>query len=416
MDTLNLLMSSMPPGFWQSIIGWFLDWVGTYMWTIIVFTIALKIVMLPLDFYQKKITRNNTQKQAIMKPELDKINGKYKDKNELNQKTMELYKKYNYNVMGSCFGMLINMVLTMVIFFSLFGAMNAISQFKIKNEYMELKETYIVEYQNFLTNYPIENGILYEESEEYLTAYDEAYDEYVENPVEGFDSPEEYAEFVAKEPVRIYAQNLVVIKFENIKEEWLWVKNVFRPDTNASTFPNYEEFKKISSSLYEAKYTDGDPETPYYYEDINGNLYLNLEAAQVAGQADFEAVTGKLQLEYGSWNGYYILVLLAASTTMLSQLLMNLGTKAKNKKGEEVKAQQVNKVMLFVLPAIMIFFTISSSAAFSVYITVSGLLGAIFSYLMNILMNKLENKKDEKQEKLLTKTDYTAKNKRSVKK
>ena len=135
MDLGNLL-SSMPNGFWENLLGSFYSFIGNYGWTIIIFTIVLKLVLSPLEFWQKKSTRDNTKMQAILKPELDKIKQKYAGNEQMiNQKTMELYKKNNYNVMGTCGGMLVYLVITMVVLFGLLGAMSNISYYKVKEDY-----------------------------------------------------------------------------------------------------------------------------------------------------------------------------------------------------------------------------------------------------------------------------------------
>ena len=80
MDFINLLLADMPSGFWQNLIGYVVDFVTNYGLAIIIFSIVLKIILSPLDFMQRKTTRDNTEKQAKLKPQLDKLNAKYKDK------------------------------------------------------------------------------------------------------------------------------------------------------------------------------------------------------------------------------------------------------------------------------------------------------------------------------------------------
>ena len=68
-----MLCSTWPEGnFWASIIKLF-DFVGSYAWTIIVFTIVLKLVLSPLDFLQKFYTNKTTRQQAKLQPELQKL-------------------------------------------------------------------------------------------------------------------------------------------------------------------------------------------------------------------------------------------------------------------------------------------------------------------------------------------------------
>ena len=145
MDILNLMLAiAEPNGMRESIIKWIQSGVGNYAVTIILLTIGIKVLLLPLDFYQKYISKVNGKKQAKLQPEIDKINAKYAhNKDLLNQKTMELYKRENYNIVGTCFGLLINLVLTMVIFFTLFSGINKMQYYTIDKEYETLTNTYI---------------------------------------------------------------------------------------------------------------------------------------------------------------------------------------------------------------------------------------------------------------------------------
>ena len=109
--------------FWNWAINLFVSFIGNYGWAIIVFTVALKLILVPLDYFQRRATIKNTQMQSIVQPEIAKIEKKFAgNKQMINQKTMEIYKKNNYNVVGTCVVMLVNIVLTFVIFISLFSA------------------------------------------------------------------------------------------------------------------------------------------------------------------------------------------------------------------------------------------------------------------------------------------------------
>lgn len=90
--------------------------VGNYGIAIILFTIVIKVVLLPLTFKQLQSTKAMNEIQ----PELKKMQEKYKnDKNTLNEKTMSLYKEYNINPMAGCLPLLIQMP----ILFGLFAAL-----------------------------------------------------------------------------------------------------------------------------------------------------------------------------------------------------------------------------------------------------------------------------------------------------
>ncbi|MDD4211165.1 MAG: YidC/Oxa1 family membrane protein insertase [Clostridia bacterium] len=332
MDFINLLLADMPSGFWQNLIGYVVDFVTNYGLAIIIFSIVLKIILSPLDFMQRKTTRDNTEKQAKLKPQLDKLNAKYKDKKEiLNQKTMELYKKENYNIIGSCFGMLINLVLTLVIFITLFGAMRNISEFKLANQYTQLETTY-------------------------QTAYDADFD--INSDI-----------LLATQA----GQTAVLSEYENVKEGFLWINNIWMPDTSASVIPSYSSYLKLSNTP-----TESAPTEDRYNE-----------------------VMGVLQSENNGWNGLYILIILAGAVTYISQKVMQ-GKKKVGETKDPATPQMNTGLMLYLLPILMIVFTISYSAAFALYIVINSLMTMFIAMISNKI---LDNKEAKKQ--LDTKPNYS---------
>lgn len=80
--------------------------VGSYGIAIILFTIVIKLVLLPLTIQQLKSTKAMNEIQ----PKLKELQEKYKnDKEKLNVKTMELYKEYKVNPVGGCLPLLIQL-------------------------------------------------------------------------------------------------------------------------------------------------------------------------------------------------------------------------------------------------------------------------------------------------------------------
>ncbi len=78
--------------------------VGSYGWTIILFTIIIKLVLVPLNIKQQK----SMKKTQAIQPRLMKLQEKYaQDKDKLNQETMKLYQEAGVNPMGGCLPMLI---------------------------------------------------------------------------------------------------------------------------------------------------------------------------------------------------------------------------------------------------------------------------------------------------------------------
>lgn len=89
-----------------SLLGWIYDFVGNYGWALILFTLVVKIILLPLGLKQQK---SMTKMQKIQ-PKIAKLQEKYKnDQQLLSQETMKLYKEYGVSPMGGCLPMLIQL-------------------------------------------------------------------------------------------------------------------------------------------------------------------------------------------------------------------------------------------------------------------------------------------------------------------
>ena len=99
-----------------NILDWIRSWVGNWGWAMVVFTIMIRLVLTPLD-YKSRVSMRKTQK---LQPKLTALQKKYaNDKEKLNAKTAELYKKEHINPLSSCLPLL----LTWPILIAVFGAM-----------------------------------------------------------------------------------------------------------------------------------------------------------------------------------------------------------------------------------------------------------------------------------------------------
>ena len=98
------------------ILEWIQSWVGSYGWAMVVFTILIRLVLTPLDVKSRVSMRKTTKLQ----PQQQALQKKYaNDKEKLNQKMAELYKKEHINPLSSCLPLL----LTWPILIAVFGAM-----------------------------------------------------------------------------------------------------------------------------------------------------------------------------------------------------------------------------------------------------------------------------------------------------
>lgn len=99
-----------------NILAWIRSWVGSWGWAMVVFTIMVRLVLTPLDIKSRMSMRKTTKLQ----PQMQALQKKYaNDKEKLNQKTAELYKKEHVSPLSSCLPLL----LTWPILIAVFGAM-----------------------------------------------------------------------------------------------------------------------------------------------------------------------------------------------------------------------------------------------------------------------------------------------------
>lgn len=138
-----LVTLSQPKGVWESILNSFKGGLGTYILAVILIAVLVRLLFSVVDIINKKVSAKNTQVNAKMKPELDAIKAKYgNDPAMMQQKTNEIYKKYQFSMMSSCLPMLISLVLQFTVFLTLWNSLQAVSNYNIANQYQNMKNVY----------------------------------------------------------------------------------------------------------------------------------------------------------------------------------------------------------------------------------------------------------------------------------
>lgn len=104
--------------FFANIFGYLLNiinnFVGNYGLAIILFTVIIKLIMLPLSIKQQKTMKKSTKLQEEMKV----LQFKYKnDPEKLNREMMDLYKKENMSPFSGCLSAIVQFILLISIFY-----------------------------------------------------------------------------------------------------------------------------------------------------------------------------------------------------------------------------------------------------------------------------------------------------------
>ena len=322
MEMLNNFSLILGFNLWHSVISWFGSWITNYGWAIIVFTIALKLIMSPLDIYQRISSKKQQKFQTVMQPELQAIQQKYaNDRNKLNQETAKIYKKYNFNMGGMCFSMLLTLGLSMVVFFTLFSSLRSYGSNKLYDSYAQL---------------------------------DSAYTQTVDKKVEELTEEE-------KNTLTIAIEN----KYEELSKQnsWLWVKNVWKKDTNESQFVDFDNY---------------------------ANHYGLQGEARDEAKARYDYIVKTIDGEKQDANGYYILIILAVAISFLSQWLSQKLTMPKGQ-----KLNTMNKVMMAMIPITMAILAFTSNVVFTLYVIVNSIMTAIITSVLTLTTKKKLNGKDE---------------------
>ncbi|MDO4565537.1 MAG: YidC/Oxa1 family membrane protein insertase [Clostridia bacterium] len=165
---------------------------------------------------------------------------------------------------------------------------------------------------------------------------------------------------------------------------FLWIRNIWRPDNPLSAQPEMsgEQFYSTFSENIE-KY--------YYLEEDDGKLREVLEDWQFFDdEEEFiriydEKMAPVEAVNHGYTNGFGILAVIAAATTFLSSWIMQRGQK-NQQQAEGAKAP--NKFMMYLFPAMTLFFCWQYDATFSLYWIFSNMISLCINLTLNAWFKK----------------------------
>ena len=245
------------------------------------------------------------------------------------------------------------MILTLVIFITFYNGLRNISYFKAQEQYNILKETYI---SQIITDKNVDEVT----AEELVTKINE------------LQQTEEGQALIQQ------TNKSVIDKYDDIKDSWLWIKNIWRSDTQISVIASFDEYVRDAQIEFESD-----------------------EEKELAKQ-EYEIIMNPLKDSFSGGNGYYIMTILVVGVSFLSQWLMRISMKQKKNKNQPEQAMPgMGKAMMFILPVIMAIFSLTSNAAFSIYIFTSSLITTALTPLVMLIVRKLDEKEEKKrQEKI----------------
>ncbi len=433
MNNINPIFFNIPEagGFLVQLIAKLISITSSIAIGIVLFTLILKLITLPFDLYSKVSMRKNSLKMEAMRPELEKLQKQYaNDKVLYNQKMMALYKKNGYSMWGAC----LPTILTLVIFIVAINAFSDYSRlqnqqnfyqmslsynsviyegldadgeifvYDEENKTFEVKHDKIKEYLDNKTQpneikiekvdgtndtYQIysENGyIIYQcsfsenngaftfnENVKYLvntekvknhSAFESDFNAVKTALTEAENEKANDDNHIALEVIKNEARERSAEKFTEVNADFFWVKNIWMPDSSFE-HPIYSDVQKFTSS--------------FGYDQTKNRLL----------QEDYDELTYNLSEQKEQSNGYFILVVLTAAISWLSQVVIGKSQKAQMElQTVDGQGAQTQKMMKWMMPMMMGFFAFMYTAAFSIYIVLSSAFGMAITLLINLFVDK----------------------------
>lgn len=405
MAFLNMLSAGLadkmhtPSGMWEWLILHLFDFVVNYGWRIVVFTILLKLVLLPLDVYQKHCMRKNQLITERLKPEMEKLQKAYgHDKQQFAQKQMELNKREGFSYFSSC----LPMILTMVIFIWLWQSMTTIAQYMMLKQYVEWNDRYTVteSYLRGADEFAADGGATDEDKarvQAYVTAAIENYNKSVaedaklsvDNVRPGMAadwSPNGNINDQAVDPIVIEVAGQSVADLyagpDSNRQSFLWIANVWSPDVpwQKPITNNRQDFiNSVSKYTKEKKPKDAGLSN----EELQSVL------------ANYDRVTKKLIQQEQKANGYLVLPILSIGFSFLSYFISQRQQKKLGQAPVEGAAGSgAMKVMMFLMPIMMGGFALTYSAAFTLYIVINSSTTIIVNLLSSLILDTKDKMKE----------------------
>ncbi len=315
--------------FLKSILDGINSVVGNYGWTIVVFSLLLRLVIFPFD-YKSRVSMRKTTK---IQPQMTALQKKYaNDKDTLNRKMSELYKKEKINPLSSCLPML----LTMPILFAVWAALRMMANEQMVQQVFDILQ--------------------------------------------------------GKEPVM---------------ESWLWVKNLWMPDSPFSAaWPDLSSLRLVTSDIWQNAYNTlvangANLPATITYDFSDANLQATIQAiyTYMEQMPEYVKATSNLpgwsfnlliaQLDLKTmYNGFFILPLLAAGT----QFLMTAMQPTQAAGDANQQAQANSNFMKWFFPLFSLFVCSGYSAVFSLYWVMGNVIAAVQTVGINWYLDRKEKK------------------------
>ena len=456
---MSLISFTVPVtgNFLVDIIKWLIEISSSIALGIVLFTVLLKLITLPFDFFSRASMRKNSLKMEQMRPELEKLQKQYaNDKALYNQKMMALYKRNGYSMFGAC----LPTIITLVIFIVAINAYSSFALFQDRQYFYNMSIAYNNAIYSGMETDDSENAyitrndlgeLVLKDSELLSLAGDGVY-----NTVKGYNEKGDYEfDILVKKDTRTVENqkggsetlNYISVKTENGYIEYTRIYKM-NAENGSSDFST-KEFTAYGDNL-----TAADPENANavkylassennYLKNSEGKYYGELEDTSVpdfltdicqtasankfreenvqflwvrniwvtdsplshpvetnyqakdqtfrnsVSEQDYNSLISKLTVEQTMPNGYFILAVLTAGISFLTQFVMSKSQKAQMElQTVDGQGARTQKMLMWMMPIMMAVFSFMYTAAFSIYMILSSVISILTTLGINWIIGR----------------------------
>ncbi len=330
------------------IMSW--GWVS-YGFAIVFFTLFIKLILSPLDFLNRLLSRRTQIRQQTLSGEIADLEKIYKnDPMGFTRARQALYQKNGVGGLGGSLISLVSVIVTMVVFFQVMGALNNVSHHNMRMQYEELQGVY----QEYVADKDANN----------LT-----------------------------DAQKTELGTLLNDKYQDTKVSFGWIKNIWQPDSPmARAGMSVDDYNKNQADEYRLK-TD---EAKNEYNTIYSYIKVTNESNGFFILAVLSAVTIFLSTKINSLMQKRIAPQKKAAEP--AEPIITYSMRDAKQQGTEEKPvvdpAQMGKMMSWMMPLIYVLFATMQTSAFAIYMiassVVSTALSVGFSFLVDAILKNMK--------------------------
>ena len=340
----------------SQIMGW--GWVS-YAFAIVFFTLFIKLILSPLDFANRFLTRRTQIRQQALASEVADLQRTYgNDPMAFARARQALFQKNGVGGLGSSLIVLASVIITLVVFFQVMGALNNISNYNIRTQYQALQGVY----------------------EEYIEGKDAAN---------------------LTEAQTTELTDLLNEKYQATKVNAGWIKNIWQPDSPmAKPIKSVDDYNNSQPKDFRLT-TD---EQKAEYNTIFNYIHTEKQNNGYFVLAIISAVTIFLSLKVNAIMAKRNAPQKPAEKKAEPIITYSLRDAKQQGAAEEkpiVDPAQMSKIMMWTMPLIYVYFATMQTSAFAIYMIASSLISTIlsvgFAFLIDFILHRTkqpEIKKD----------------------